>query len=45
MKYLTDWEESVAQRKGFTKVEQGNMMLSHPTRLGLKITCKNYFLY
>ena len=39
MTYLTDWERSVEEREGFSKTEKGNMLLSHPTRLGLKMTC------
>ena len=40
MKYLTDWEESVEKREGFSKTEKGKMLLSQPTRLGLKTTCE-----
>ena len=38
--YLAEWESIADARKGFTKTEQGNMLLSHSTRLGLKMTSK-----
>ena len=42
--YLIDWENDV-EGQGFSKTEKGNMLLSHPTRLGLKMTCKVLYLY
>ena len=36
--YLEEWETSVSERSGFTKIEKGMMLLSRETRLGLKIT-------
>ena len=36
--YLDEWETSVSERSGFTKIEKGMMLLSRETRLGLKIT-------
>ena len=32
--------KKVENREGFSKTEKGNMLLSHPTRLGFKMTCK-----
>ena len=40
MKYLNDWEKSVEQREGFSKTEKGTMLLSQPTRKGLKMACE-----
>ena len=45
MMYLIDWENNVEGRQGFSKTEKGNILLSHPTRLGLKMTCKVLYLY
>ena len=39
MTYLIVWENNVEGRQGFSD-RKGNMLLSHPTRLGLKMTCK-----
>ena len=36
MKYLNDWEKSVKQQKGYSTIEKGTMLLSQPTRRGLK---------
>ena len=36
--YLEEWETSVSERSGFTKIKKGMMLLSRETRLGLKIT-------
>ena len=40
MKYLNDWEKSVEWREGYSKTEKGTMVLSQPTRQGLKMACK-----
>lgn len=36
--YLSEWEESVKQRQGFTDAEKNMMLLSHETLEGLHIT-------
>lgn len=36
--YLESWESDVETRTGFTKTEQDRMLLSHETRLGLRMT-------
>ena len=38
--YLAEWEISAGAQQGFTKTQQANMLLSHPTQLGLKMTSK-----
>ena len=40
--YLAEWEISAGAQQGFTKTQQANniMLLSHPTRLRLKMTSK-----
>ena len=38
--YLKDWENSVKLRKGFTKAEKNNMLISAETLYGLQVTCK-----
>lgn len=45
LKYLDDWEESVAKREGFTTEEKKVMILSHETLLGLRITGKGNSVY
>jgi len=35
---LDQWEEGVKKRKGFTKQQMDKMLLSRPTRLGLRLT-------
>ena len=36
--YLTEWEESVEEREGYSKAAKLLMLLSAETRLGLRIT-------
>jgi hypothetical protein len=36
--YLDEWQKSVEDRVGFTRLERNKMMLSPETILGLKIT-------
>ena len=38
-KYLNDWENSVKERTGFSKTEKATMVMSQPTREGLKMAC------
>lgn len=45
LKYLDDWEKSVEKREGFTKEEKNLMLLSHETRLGLRITGEDNLIY
>ena len=45
LKYLDDWEKSVEKREGFAKEEKNLMMLSHETRLGLRITGEDNSVY
>ena len=34
-----DWENSVKERTGFSKTEKATMVMSQPTREGLKMAC------
>ena len=43
--YLDEWEQSVSERKGYTKAEQSMMLLSSETRLGLRITGTCTYVY
>ena len=38
--YLSEWEKSVNERPGFSKLAKKAMLLSPETRLGLKTTGK-----
>eukprot|EP00731_Ephydatia_muelleri_P000027 Em0001g27a len=38
LKYLDNWESSVRTRPGFSKAQRQTMMLSAPTRYGLRMT-------
>eukprot|EP00731_Ephydatia_muelleri_P032133 Em0023g640a len=40
--YLKDWENSVKLRKGFTKAEKNNMLISAETLYGLQVTCMSF---
>ena len=34
------WKKSVEWQEGYSKTEKGTMVLSQPTRQGLKMACK-----
>ena len=38
--YLDAWEQSIEAREGFSKEQKNRMLLSHETRLGLRMTSK-----
>ena len=42
LKYLDDWEKAVQERPGFSAEEKNSMLISHETRLGLRITGEMY---
>ena len=42
LKYLDDWEKAVQERPGFSAEEKNTMLISHETRLGLRITGETY---
>ena len=39
LKYLDDWEKAV---QGFSAEDKNTMLISHETRLGLRITGETY---
>jgi len=45
--YLAEWDKSVAGRTGFSDKEKAMMVLTHETRLGIRITgkCTGFTLY
>ena len=45
LKYLDNLEKSVEKREGFAKEEKNLMILSHETRLGLRITGEDNSVY
>ena len=40
LKYMEDWRLSVMERKQFTKTQKNQMLLSHETQYGFKMTSK-----
>ncbi|XP_065894011.1 uncharacterized protein [Dysidea avara] len=42
LKYLDDWEKAVQERPGFSAEEKNTMLISHETRLGLRITVHSF---
>ena len=41
--YLDNWERSVQEREGFSNAQKLTMLLSAETRLGLRLTGKDYY--